>query len=122
MIYPEIGLNCSPFHIFPKQPDMFVHHVYFWLKRPSSEEDLQALVDGLRTLSAVPQIKSFHIGKPADTNRPVIDASYSVSWLNIFDSAADEAVYQEHPMHLEFIAKCSHLWERVVVYDSEELS
>ncbi len=101
---------------------MFVHHVYFWLKRPSSTEDLQALVDGLRKLSAVPQIKSFHIGRPADTNRPVIDASYSVSWLNIFDSAADEAIYQEHPMHLEFIATCSHLWERVVVYDSEQLA
>ena len=39
----------------------------------------------------------------------------------MFDSAEDEAIYQEHPMHLEFISTCSRLWERVVVYDSEQI-
>lgn len=77
---------------------------------------------GLQQLSVVPQIRTFHIGRPAPTNRSVIDASYSVSWLNIFDTAEDEAVYQQHPLHLAFVAECAHLWERVVVYDSEQIA
>lgn len=96
----------------------FIHHVYFWLKNPGSQEDLAALIKGLEKLSAVPQIKFFHIGLPADTNRDVIDTTYAVSWLNIFETAEDQDIYQTHPMHLQFIDECKHLWRRVVVYDS----
>ncbi len=96
----------------------FVHHVYFWLKNPDSKEDLQKLVEGLQALSVVKEIKAFHIGKPAPTNREVIDSSYAVSWLNVFETEEDERIYQSHPLHLKFIADCSMLWQKVIVYDS----
>jgi hypothetical protein len=98
--------------------NLFVHHVYFWLNNPDSKEDLQKLISGLQALSKVPQISAFHIGIPAPTNREVIDTSYAVSWLNIFQSEEDEKIYQSHPMHLKFIEECSSLWRKVVVYDS----
>jgi hypothetical protein len=63
----------------------------------------------------------FHIGKPADTNRDVIDRSYAVSWMLVFDNAADQASYQTDPVHLKFIADCSMLWNKVVVYDSVDV-
>ncbi len=96
----------------------FVHHVYFWLKNTGSKEDKAALVAGLTKMSKIPTIKMCHIGQPADTNRDVIDRSYAVSWFTLFDNAADQASYQEDPIHLEFVKECSHLWNRVVVYDS----
>lgn len=97
---------------------MFVHHVYFWLKNPGSREDLAKLQEGLQKLSKVKSIRMFHIGRPADTNRDVIDRSYSLSWLLIFDSDEAQAQYQSDPMHLAFIDECSSLWSKVVVYDS----
>ena len=100
---------------------MFIHHVYFWLKNPESGEDKAQLVNGLKDLSAVETIESFHIGYPADTDRGVIDRSYSVSWLLIFRSKADQDIYQVHPLHLKFIEGCSHLWQKVVVYDSVDI-
>jgi len=96
----------------------FVHHVYFWLKNPDSQEDLLKLVAGLEALSQVTEIKAFHIGRPAPTNREVIDSSYAVSWLNIFENEEQERVYQTHPLHLKFIEECSMLWSKVIVYDS----
>lgn len=96
----------------------FIHHVYFWLHNPNSEEDMAELLDGLRTLSAVTSIKDFHIGKPATTGRDVIDVSYSLSWLLIFESKDAQDSYQVDPIHLEFVERCSWLWEKVVVYDS----
>ena len=96
----------------------FVHHVYFWLNNPESKEDLEKLIAGLQALSKVSEIASFHIGVPAPTNREVIDSSYAVSWLNIFNSEEDEKIYQTHPMHLKFIEDCSSLWRKVIVYDS----
>ena|SRR5688500_3207849 len=98
--------------------NMFIHHVYFWLKNPSSEEDRQKLVEGLEKLTKVKTIKMFHIGKPADTNRDVIDTSYSISWLLVFDDKEAEESYQVDPIHLNFVETCKHLWQKVVVYDS----
>jgi hypothetical protein len=100
------------------EKNIFIHHVYFWLKNPKSEEDRQALVKGLRDLSKIDYIKLVHIGVPADTNRDVIERSYAVSWLLFFKNKEDQDRYQTDPVHLHFIETCKHLWEKVVVYDS----
>src|SRR5687767_12493128 len=96
----------------------FVHHVYFWLKNPASNEDKQQLLQALRKLAKVKTIQMAHIGEPADTNREVIDRSYAVSWLLFFKNKADQDSYQTDPIHLDFVAKNQHLWSKVVVYDS----
>ena len=98
--------------------NLFVHHVYFWLNNPESTDDLKKLLEGLNKLSKVKTIKMFHIGKPAGTNRDVIDGSYSVSWLLLFENRANQDSYQTDPIHLQFIDDCKHLWKKVVVYDS----
>ena len=102
----------------PEMKDTFVHHVYFWLKNKDSKEDRDKLIAGLKKLSAVKTIKQFHIGKPAATNREVIDTTYAVSWLVFFDNGADQASYQTDPIHLKFVEECSALWTKVIVYDS----
>jgi hypothetical protein len=98
--------------------NLFVHHVYFWLEQADSATEKAALLEGLKKLSKVPTIKQFHIGTAATTNREVIDTTYALSWLAIFDNAADQDAYQVDPIHLEFVATCKHLWKKVVVYDS----
>jgi hypothetical protein len=99
----------------------FVHQVYFWLKEPGNDAHKSKLAEGLRTLTAIKELKVWHIGYPADTNRDVIDSSYSISWLTIFDNKKDQDIYQEHPVHLKFVENYSSLWQRVVVYDAEPL-
>jgi Stress responsive A/B Barrel Domain len=99
--------------------NQFIHHVFFWLKNPESVADRTQLIDGLRKLSTVETLRATHIGTPAETDRAVIDRSYDVSWFNVFDSLADQDIYQEHPIHLDFIEKNKHLWAKVLVYDSE---
>lgn len=105
----------------PPLPDrVFVHHVYFWLKDPGDAQAREALIAGLRTLTAVPEVLWSHIGLPAASERGVVDDSYSVSWLVFLADKAAEDRYQVHPVHLKFVEDCSALWERVVVYDTEQ--
>ncbi|THU41773.1 Dabb family protein [Niastella caeni] len=99
----------------------FIHHVYFWLQNEKSKEDRAMLIEGLKKLSKVKTIKTFHIGQPADTKRDVIDSSYAVSWFTIFDNAADQQSYQTDPIHLKFVEEYSHLWSKVVVYDTVDV-
>lgn len=95
------------------------HHVFFWLKNPESKEDLKKLVEGLRTLEKIESVRKLHVGVPASTaKRDVVDNSYSVSELIFFDDVAGQDAYQVHPIHEKFVEQYSHLWQKVIVYDS----
>jgi len=63
-------------------------------------------------------IRTKHIGTPADTDREVIDNSWSYSLILSFDSKKEHDLYQEHKLHKDFIKNASSLWKRVQVYDS----
>jgi hypothetical protein len=103
----------------PKNKKQLTHHVFFWLKNPDSKEDLNQLVEGLRTLHKIESIRKLHIGIPASTEkRDVVDSSFSVSELMFFDDVEGQDVYQAHPIHKKFIDECSHLWAKVIVYDT----
>jgi hypothetical protein len=96
-----------------------IHHVFFWLKNPDSKEDLARLLAGLRTLTKIETVRGAHFGVPASTEkREVVDNSYSASEALFFDDLAGQKTYQDHPVHKQFVADCSHLWEKVVVYDA----
>jgi len=106
----------------PKNKKQLTHHVFFWLKNPDSKEDLNKLTEGLKTLEKIPSVKKLHIGVPASTEkRDVVDNSYSASELMFFDDVAGQDVYQAHPIHKKFVENCSHLWEKVIVYDTMEV-
>ena len=95
------------------------HQVYFWLKRAGSEEDRQQLIKGIKTLKNIETVREIQIGIVANTEkRSVIDSSWAVSELLYFDNVEGQAVYQTHAIHQEFAKNYSHLWEKVVVYDS----
>jgi hypothetical protein len=99
-----------------------VHHVFFWLKNRDSKADLAALLEGLRSLEKIESIRGLHIGVPASTEqRDVVDSSYSASELMFFDDTAGQKTYQDHPIHKKFVDTCSHLWEKVIVYDSMDV-
>lgn len=96
-----------------------VHHVYFWLKEPKNEAHKKQLVKALNELLKVKTIKMSHIGYPAGTeSRDVVDHSYSVSYMVMFDDQAGQDAYQVDPLHVKFVEENQHLWNKVVVYDS----
>lgn len=98
---------------------MLFHQVFFWLKNPGDKADRDKLIAGLKALKAIDVIQHLHVGVPASTEkRDVIDNSYDVSELMMFKSVEDQKRYQDHPLHQKFVAECSHLWSKVVVYDS----
>jgi hypothetical protein len=100
-------------------PPKLSHHVFFWLQRPGSREDLEALLKGIRGLAQIETVRGIQVGVPASTEkREVVDSSYSASELLFFDDIAGQDIYQSHPLHQKFIADCSHLWNRVTVFDS----
>jgi hypothetical protein len=98
--------------------NIFVHHVFFWLKEPNNPDARVQFEKGLQELIKVPQIQSSHIATPVESPREVVDDSFTYSYMAFFRNKEDQNIYQTHPIHLKFIEDCQHLWQKVIVYDA----
>lgn len=107
----------------PKKPTSYlVHHAIFWLKNPTSETDRNKLIEGLNTLRAIEHIQELHVGVLASTEkRDVVDTSWQVSEVMFFKDTKAQKAYQDHPIHQSFVKNYSHLWEKVLVYDAQDV-
>lgn len=100
----------------------FVHSVHFWLKNPDNTEDRTAFENSLKKfLNASKYTKTNYIGTPPKATRDVVDGSFTYHLLVTFESAEAQELYQKEDVHLQFIEESSNLWNKVIVYDSNEL-
>lgn len=117
-----LGLGITGSALSKSSKKQLVHQVFFTLKNPESKEDMNQLITGIKTLNKIETVNKLHVGVLASTEkRDVVDTSWDVSELLFFDDLAAQSIYQTHPIHLEFIEKCNHLWSKVVVYDAIEV-
>lgn len=99
---------------------MLVHAVYFWFKTDADPAVVARFADGLKRLSAIPDVQSATYGRPAATpKRPVIDDSYAWGLVATFADLAAHDRYQDHSVHHAFVAEFASSWAKVQVYDYE---
>ena len=67
------------------------------------------------------QVVGAHIGRPAATDRPVIDNSYTYSLVVTFPDLETHDAYQTDPTHVAFIEEAKSLWDKVLIYDSSAI-
>lgn len=97
---------------------MFSHVVIFWTNhgQPGAEDELIAGVE--KYLRNLPGILHFHVGRMAQSHRPVVDQTYQVGLNIVFKDKPAQDAYQEHPQHVEFVEKVfKRVCQRVVIYD-----
>lgn len=76
------------------------HAVYVWLKRPGNAKDratLAAATEELRKATGL--IRSFEVGRPVPSLRPVVDDSFDLAILMRFDNRRALAAFEKHPAH-----------------------
>lgn len=94
----------------------FVHMVFFWLK---PETDVKAFMAGTESfLKQVEVVNQYHLGVPAMTPREVVDNTYTVALVVTFDSKEAQDIYQDHPVHVQYVEANKDKWTRVQIYDS----
>ncbi|MEI8195974.1 MAG: Dabb family protein [Phycisphaerae bacterium] len=97
---------------------MFVHTVYFYLKPNTPAAVVAQLEKDCRDyLARIPGVQHLWAGRPAMTPRAVVDNSYAIGLTVVLADSAAHDVYQDHPIHKEFIARNNAHWQRVQVYD-----
>lgn len=101
-------------------PGNLKHIVFFWLKNPDNTADRATFETALRKLMYEnKQAVATYLGTPAPTEkRDVVDHSYTYCFMITFPSLAAQDTYQSDQTHLTFIDEASHLWDKVLVYDT----
>ena len=94
----------------------FIHMVFFWLKDSTNPDEFIKITQAF--VEQIDEVNSFHIGKPAGTPREVVDNSYQISLVVTFDSKEEQDVYQDHPVHIQYVVDNKDKWEKVQIYDS----
>lgn len=107
--------------VLKEKEGTFMHVVFFWLVDDAKETHESFLKELRIFIDNVDLIKTKHIGSPANTDREVIDSTWSYSLILSFDSKKEQDLYQEHQLHKDFIENASALWKKVQVYDSIKL-
>jgi hypothetical protein len=97
---------------------MLAHHVLFWLKTETTEDQIDAFRKGLESLENIETVKTFHIGTPAAIDRAVVDVTYTFSLTIFFEDMSGHDVYQVHELHKAFLDQFRELFEKVVIYDA----
>jgi len=97
---------------------MLAHHVLFWLKADTTEDQKAAFKAALDTLKDIESIKSFHVGTPAPIERAVVDTTYTFSLSLLFEGLEGHDVYQVHPLHTSFLDGFRQFFEKVIIYDA----
>jgi hypothetical protein len=97
---------------------VFVHCVYFWLREDLTAGERTTFETMLRTLPSIEQVEHGHIGVPAETDRAIVDRSYSFAEVLIFKDKEGHDAYQVHPTHKAFVDRCSTFWRKIAIYDS----
>lgn len=98
---------------------MLSHHVLFWLKADTTEDQKAAFRKGLESLEKIESVTNFHAGTPAPIERAVVDVTYTFSLLVFFEDLAGHDVYQTHALHLAFLDEFRVMFEKVVIYDAQ---
>jgi hypothetical protein len=97
---------------------MLTHHVLFWLKSETTEEQKSAFRAGLESLRGVETVEELYIGTPAPISRAVVDTTYTFSLNIIFKDLEGHDVYQVHDLHKAFLEEFRVLFDKVVIYDA----
>ncbi len=100
----------------------FAHVVYFWFKEPDNKAERAKFEASLKTFMANSKYaKTQYIGTPPKAVRDVVDDSFTYNLIATFASAEDQEKYQKEVAHLIFIEECKHMWDKVIVYDSNSI-
>lgn len=131
----SLGLLSSSFYVL--SPDLmksgsdnsgtlakggFSHVVLFYLKNPGNQGERQQFETSLNTFVKNSKfVKTSHLGTPSASERSVVDQSYTYIMVLTFASKEEQDKYQNEIGHKQFIGESEHLWEKVVVYDSNNM-
>lgn len=94
------------------------HVVLVWLKEPGNHVAINRITEASHGFKAVPGVLSVQVGKPAPSERPIVDDSFDLGIIISFPDKAAMNRYLTHPIHRDAVHDIiKPLTRKILVYD-----
>jgi hypothetical protein len=101
-IFPSF-LSCAT-HNGIKQHDNRVHHVIlFWLNDPGDQSIIELISNSSISFTEIPGVQEVVVGTTFPSDRDIVDDSFDVAAILIFENEQAYRNYLTHPQHLKAI-------------------
>ena len=90
-----------------------------WLKNPGNANDRQQLIETSRHfVGKIPSLVSVSSGPVHPSTRPVVDSTYDVGLVMVFEDEKALLTYPSHPVHQRAVKEViTPLVDHFIVYD-----
>ena len=97
---------------------MVSHVVLLWLKDSGNTEHQQTLRDAADQLRVIPGLLRVDHGPALPSDRKVVDDSFDIAYVMLFESEQAVRDYDPHPVHRDVADNTiKPLVQKVIVYD-----
>ena len=69
------------------------HTVVFWLKPDTPQQKVDAIIESIKSLEALPMVEKVMVGTAVMSDRAVVDDSFSIAFTMIFKDEAGLSAY-----------------------------
>lgn len=99
-----------------------VHHVVLcWLETPGDAEARERIVEASKSFAELPGVVSVKAGPSLPSDRAIVDSSFDVAVVLVFDDRQALATYLEHPEHRRALDEVlKPLVAKIAIYDFVE--
>jgi hypothetical protein len=97
----------------------YVHFVAMWLKEPGNQEHRQKIIDTSSSfVGKIPGLIAVYAGPVEPSTRPVVDSTYDVGLVMIFENLDALTKYPSYPIHQQALKEViMPLVDHYKVYD-----
>ena len=94
------------------------HTVVFWLKPGTPDQKVDAIIESINSLEALPMVEKVMVGTAVMSDRAVVDDSFSIAFTMIFKGEAALSAYSVDPTHKKISSEMTMPYvERGIIYD-----
>jgi lipoprotein NlpI len=94
------------------------HIVLVWLKVDTTPTELETIIKATQQLKNIEGIQSLSIGRSLESERKIVDDSFSLGIHMRFKDKTAMQAYLSHPQHVKFVdTMVKPKLEKIVVYD-----
>jgi len=94
------------------------HLVICWLDEAIKEDEIEMVIDETRKLSSIPGVQDFSVGKPVQSDRAVVDDSFTFAIAMRFRSQKEMESYLTHDLHVGYVNEIlKPRASKITVYD-----
>ena len=94
------------------------HVVLCWLKKPGDADQRRQLIETAHGFAAIPGVSLIAAGTALPSTRPVVDSSFDVAFVMMFENETALHAYDEHPIHRQAVETLLRpLTQKILVYD-----